>query len=60
MEINKILACHFLFNLIDQDSASPPEATEQKGDLLIYDLWQNKTDRVHNMRVVTLTPIHTQ
>ena len=31
---------------------SPPEATEQKGDLLIRDLWANGTDSVHNMRVV--------
>ena len=31
---------------------SPPEATEQKGDLLIQDLWANGTDSVHNMRVV--------
>ena len=31
---------------------SPPEATEQKGDLLIRDLWDNGTDSVHDMRVV--------
>ena len=31
---------------------SPPEATEQKGDLLIRDLWSNRTDSVHYMRVV--------
>ena len=31
---------------------SPPEATEQKGDLLIRDLWANGTDSVHDMRVV--------
>ena len=30
----------------------PPEVTEQKGDLLIRDLWQQGTDSVHNMRVV--------
>ena len=29
-----------------------PEVTEQKGDLLIRDLWQQGTDSVHNMRVV--------
>ena len=31
---------------------TPPEATEQKGDLLLQDLWQNGTDSVHNMRIV--------
>ena len=31
---------------------TPPEATEQKGDLLHRDLWQNGTDSVHDMRVV--------
>ena len=31
---------------------SPPEATEQKGDLLIRDLWANGTDSVHDVRVV--------
>ena len=31
---------------------TPPEATEQKGDLLLWDLWQNGTDSVHNMHVV--------
>ena len=36
---------------IDPDD-TPPEDTEQKGDLLIQDLWQNGTDSVHNMRVV--------
>ena len=30
----------------------PPEVTEQKGDLLIRDLWQQDTDSVHDMRVV--------
>ena len=29
----------------------PLEATEQKGDPLMYDLWQNGTDIVHDMRV---------
>ena len=34
-------------------AATPPlEDTEQRGDLLIHDLWQNRTDSVHNMRVV--------
>ena len=35
-------------------SAHPavPEVTEQKGDLLIQDLWQQGTDIVHDMRVV--------
>ena len=32
--------------------APPPDFTEQKGDLLIRDLWQNGTDSVHDMRVV--------
>ena len=31
---------------------TPPEAMEQKRDLLLRDLWQNGTDSVHNMRVV--------
>ena len=30
----------------------PPEVTEQKGNLLIRDLWQNGTDSFHIMRVV--------
>ena len=30
----------------------PPEVTEQKGNLLIRDLWQQRTDSFHNMRVV--------
>ena len=36
----------------DWDGAPPPEVTDQKGDLLIRDLWQNGTDSVHGMRVV--------
>ena len=35
-----------------RDGAPPPEVMEQKGDLLICDLWQNGTDSVHDMRVV--------
>ena len=31
---------------------SPPEATKQKGDLLIRDLWADRTDSVHDMCVV--------
>ena len=31
---------------------TPQEATEQKGDLLIRDLWNHGTDSVHDMRVV--------
>ena len=31
---------------------TPPEATEQKGDLLLRELWQNGTDSVHGMRIV--------
>ena len=30
----------------------PPEVTEQKGDLLIHDYWQQGTDSVHAMQVV--------
>ena len=30
----------------------PPEVTDQKGDLLIHDLWQQGTDSVHYMQVV--------
>ena len=33
-------------------TAAAPEVTEQKGDLLIRDLWQQGTDSVHDMRVV--------
>ena len=37
----------------------PPEVTEQKGDLLIRDLWEQGTDSVHGMRVVnTNTTTH--
>ena len=37
----------------------PPEVTEQKGDLLIRDLWQQGTDSVHDMRVVNIeAPTH--
>ena len=35
-----------------QDGAPQLEAAEQKGDLLIRDLWHNRTDSVHNMCVV--------
>ena len=31
---------------------NPTKAIEQKGDLLIRDLWNNGTDSVHNMSVV--------
>ena len=42
-----------------QSVAQPPEVTEQKGDLLIWKLWQQGTDSVHDMRVVnTDTPTH--
>ena len=34
------------------DSAPPPQTTEQKGDFLICDLWQNGTDSVHDIHVV--------
>ena len=34
------------------EAPAEPEVTEQKGDLLIRDLWQRGTDSVHNMRVV--------
>ena len=33
-------------------TTAAPEVTEQKGDLLIRDLWQQGTDSVHEMRVV--------
>ena len=36
----------------DQAEAPPPEVTDQKGDLLICDLWLKGTDSVHGMRVV--------
>ena len=31
---------------------TPAEAVEQKGDLLLWDLWQNGTDSVHDMPVL--------
>ena len=34
------------------ETPAAPEVTEQKGDLLIRDLWQQVTDSVHDMRVV--------
>ena len=37
--------------ITDRDREPPPNFTEQKGDLLIRDLWQNRTGSVHNMRV---------
>ena len=34
-------------------ATTPPlKVTEQKGDLLICELWKNGTDSIHNMRVV--------
>ena len=36
----------------DRDGSPPPEATDQKGNLLIRDLCRNGTDSVHDMRVV--------
>ena len=36
----------------DEDRAPPTEVTDQKGDPLIRDLWQNRTNSVHDMRVV--------
>ena len=36
----------------DPDNAPNPEATDQKGDLLICDIWQNGTDSVHDIFVV--------
>ena len=35
-----------------QAGAPPSEVTDQKGDLLIRDLWQNVTDSVHYMLVM--------
>ena len=37
---------------INSGHTAAPEVTEQKGDLLIRDLWQQGTDIVHDMRVV--------
>ena len=31
---------------------TPPDSTEQKGDLLLRDLWKNGTDSVQDMHVV--------
>ena len=36
----------------DQAGAPPPEVTEQKGNLLIRNLWQNGTDSFYDMCVV--------
>ena len=36
----------------DWDNTPMPEATEQNGDLLIRDFWQNGTDSVYDMCVV--------
>ena len=35
-----------------ETTTAAPEVTEQKGDLIIRDLWQQGTDSVHDMRVV--------
>ena len=35
-----------------RETPAEPEVTKQKGDLLIQDLWQQRTDSVHDMRVV--------
>ena len=36
----------------EHDNAPPKDYTEQKGDLLICDIWKNRTDSVHGMRVM--------
>ena len=36
------------------DVMPPIGAMEQKGDLLIRDLWQNGTDSLHDMRIVNI------
>ena len=38
---------------------SPPGDSEQKGDLLIRDLWKNGTDSIHDMRVVNTDAVYT-
>ena len=35
-----------------RETPAAPEVMEQKGDLLIRDLWQQGTNSVHDMRVV--------
>ena len=35
------------------ETTAAPEVTEQKGDLLIRYLWQQGTDSVHDMRVMS-------
>ena len=54
-----IYACCFVHRTKGQLSGSThppstnnPEATGQKGDLLICDLWQNCTNSAHGMRVL--------
>ena len=39
-------------HFVNTISTIPPEVTEQKGDLLIRDLWQNGTDSVHDIHFV--------
>ena len=34
------------------ETTAAPEVTDQKGDFLIWDLWQQGTESVHGMRVV--------
>ena len=40
-------------SVITDTEDTPSEATEQKGGLLLRYLWQNGTESVHGMRVVT-------
>ena len=35
-----------------RETPAAPEVTKQKGELLIWDLWQQGTDSVHDMHVV--------
>ena len=42
------------------EHTAAPEVTEQKGDLLIQDLWQQGTDNVHNMHVVNTDTLNYQ
>ena len=43
-----------------KSTAQKPEVTEQKGDLIIRELWKQGTDSVHDMRVVNTDAPTTQ
>ena len=52
MSKTKSMPAGFNISKSSETTTAAPEVTEQKGDLLIRDLWQQVTDSVHDMRVV--------